>query len=450
MISGAGGPTPADAAASPPGATVADAPGDHARGLGRDLAVLAAGQGAAQLLNMAALVVAARVLGDHWFGVVQVAGAVGAYALLTAEWGLFSLGVRDLARLAPGDAAGARALVARRRGQMLLLAVAVGALGWAVLPRLAVARLDPRIFLLYLAAVLPQALMTDWVALGLRRPAWAASARTVRSLVAALLVGLLLIGSERVLGMPPQLWVPTAWLLGFAAGDAVAAVGAARLAVGVFATRLPRPAELKTDLAAGAPIAGANLVRRVLYNIDLVLLGLLATPSEAGRYAAAAKLAFVLVTFTESSLGAALPRLAALRRDAGPAGYRRAVRRVALRVGLVLAPVAAAGALLGGPLVRLLYGEGFAGTGRIFAVLCAGYACLALALVLHESLVADDRQAEGLPPLLIGAALAAAATALLAHGRGAEGAAWGMATAHATYLLLVGLRALKSPRRAAA
>ncbi|MBK9305311.1 MAG: oligosaccharide flippase family protein [bacterium] len=416
-------------------------------GLWRDLGVLAAGQGAAQLLNLAALVVLARALGGHWFGVLQVAAATSAYVLLAAEAGLFTLGVRDLARLDPRDHAGARDLVARRAGLLLLLALAAGLLGSALLPWFGAPRQDPRLLWLYLAGVLPQALMADWVVLGLGRPAWAAAARTVRSLVAALLVLLVFGRTGEGAGAGLRLWGPLSYLAGFFAGNLVAAAGAARALGARVGRRGPTRAAARGDLAAAAPLGAANLMRRVLFNIDLVVLGLLATPAEAGRYAAASRLAFVLVTVTESSLGAVLPRLAGLhRRD--PAGYRRGLRRVAARVVPGLAALAAAGVLFGGPLVRRLFGEAFAGSAAVFAVLVVGYAALALALLLHESLVAEDRQAAGLPPLAAGAALAAAGAAVAAPLGGAAGVAWAMAAAHLIYAAWLAALAL-APRPAA-
>lgn len=410
-------------------------------GLWRDLGVLSAGQGAAQLLNLAALVVVARALGGHWFGVLQVAAATSAYVLLAAEAGLFTLGVRDLARLDPRDHAGARDLVARRVGGLLLLALAAGLLGAALLPWFGAPRLDPRLLWLYLAGVLPQALMADWVVLGLGRPAWAAAARTVRSLVAALLVLLIFGGLDEGAGGGLRLWAPLSYLAGFFAGNLVAAAGATRALGARPGRRRPSRPVLRGDLAAAVPIGAANLLRRVLFNIDLVVLGLLATPVEAGRYAAASRLAFVLVTVTESSLGAVLPRLAKLHRRGLP-DYRRGVRRAAAVAGLALATLAAAGALFGGPLVRRLFGEAFAGSASVFTVLVVGYAALALALLLHESLVAEDRQSAGLPPLAAGAALAAVGAAIAAPLGGAVGVAWAMAVSHLAYAAWLGAMTL--------
>ncbi len=414
-------------------------------GFWRDLGVLAAGQGAAQLLNLAALVLVARALGGHWFGVVQVAAAVSAYVLLAAEAGLFTLGVRDLARLAPLEHDRARDLVARRTGLLLLLALVLVLPACALLPWFGAPRQDPRLLWLYLAGVLPQALMADWVVLGLGRPAWAAAARTARSLATALLVLLLFgrVGAGEGAGL--RLWAPLAYLAGFFAGNLVAAAGAARALGARPRWQRPTLTGSRDDLAAATPIGAANLLRRVLFNVDLVVLGLLAAPVEAGRYAAASRLAFVLVTVTESSLGAVLPRLVRLRRLGLPA-YRRGVRRAAARAALALGVLAAAGVLLGGSLVRWLFGREFAGSATVFAVLVVGYAALSLALLLHESLVAEDRQAAGLPPLAVGAVLAAAAAAVAAPLGGAAAVAWAMAAAHLVYAAWLAALALV-PRR---
>ena len=58
-----------------------------------NLSLLSAAQVVAQVLNLISLIFLARYLGDYWFGVVQVGVAVSAYALITAEWGLNSLGI---------------------------------------------------------------------------------------------------------------------------------------------------------------------------------------------------------------------------------------------------------------------------------------------------------------------------------------------------------------------
>ena len=63
------------------------------------LGIMTIGQVAAQLLNLAALIFIARQLGDHNFGLLQVNVAMLGYAMVIAEWGLFSLGTRTIARL---------------------------------------------------------------------------------------------------------------------------------------------------------------------------------------------------------------------------------------------------------------------------------------------------------------------------------------------------------------
>ena len=61
--------------------------------------MLTAAQVATMLLNLAALVYSRNVLGAYWFGALQFGVAFSAYALVIAEWGLATLGVREVSRL---------------------------------------------------------------------------------------------------------------------------------------------------------------------------------------------------------------------------------------------------------------------------------------------------------------------------------------------------------------
>ena len=161
------------------------------RALLRDIGVLTVAQVGAQLLNVVALVVIARQVGDHWFGVLQLGVAVSMYALIAAEWGLFSLGVRAVSRLS--GAAAVRDYVRGHAGLMHLLAFAVLAAGLLLTPLLPFFASDPVVFVLYLASVLPQAGMLAWVGIGLERMTWVGATKTARALFYALFVLLLLV-----------------------------------------------------------------------------------------------------------------------------------------------------------------------------------------------------------------------------------------------------------------
>lgn len=400
-------------------------------GMLRNLGILTGAQVATQLLNVVALVYLARRLGAHWFGVLQVGVAVMAYVLIVAEWGLFSGGVRAVSRLdRPADV---RLYARRHVGLLGALAGIVLAGGLLILPRLPFFREDPWIFRLYLLAVVPQAMMLDWVGVGLERMTWPALAKVVRSLVYAGTVLLLAAPLHGVLGWPDRRWVPAILLLSFSAGNLVMALPLARWLGGPIWPAFGGLADWRARLVAVAPLGGAIVVMRILLNADIVALGLLARPDVAGGYAAAAKIVFVLVTAVEVLWNALLPRLSRLWRES-PDRFRA---RLALYLGLVLAlfaPAAAGGAALGGPFVRALYGAQYPDAGLVFRLLSVSYVLLAIGQFFGNALVASDRQRAAFPPVAAGAVVAIALAALLIPRAGAAGAAVAMLTAHLTLM----------------
>lgn len=404
-----------------------------AGGLLRDVGVLTGAQIVAQLLNVAALVYVARLVGDHWFGVIQLGSTFSMYALIAAEWGMFSLGVRSVARLARDDGGLLRDYVRRQVGLMHVLAGAVFLIAMAVLPAFPFYGEDRWVFLLYLAMVFPQAGMLQWVGIGLERMTWVGVAKTTRSLVYALLTLLLLQAIADRTGWPAHRWVPVFALIAFYADNAVMAVPVFRWLGGAF---LPRPGRLPQAggmLRETSAIGGGNLVRRVLLHVDIIMLGVLAAPAAAGAYAAAAKLVFVLVMVVELVLTAMLPRLSRLWVADVPA-FRRQYSIWLGTLTALLLPAALGGALLGDPLIALIYGDRFAGAGAVFGVLSVSYVLLCLGMFCGNGLIASDRQRDYLPPLVFSAAVAVAGNIVLVPRWGMAGSAAAMLAAHATVM----------------
>lgn len=407
-------------------------------GLLQNLGFLTLGQAASQLLNLAVLVLLAEWLGPGDFGIVQVGVTVMAYALILSEWGLMSLGVRDVARL---DSAPA---VQRYAGELtwLLAVQAAGVLllGWLLLPRLPLAEQDAWVFRLYLLAVVPQIFHFAWLATGLERMAWVGGARILLSLFYAGLVLSIVPAVADQAGPAARRWVPACYVGAFALSNLVLLLPVRRWLGGAPRPRLPSAEVMRRRWRDTAPIGASLLILRVVLNVDLLLLGLLAAPEAAGRYAAASRIAFLLVVAIEVLWGALLPRLSRLAARS-LAAYREELNRV---LGLVLAgvlPVALGGALLGPGLVAALLDERYAATGDVLRILSVSYALLAVGTYLGRSLLAEDRQDEQFAPLT-GAALVAIGAAVWAIPRHGEvGAAWAMLAAHA--LLAVWLLALQ-------
>jgi len=406
------------------------------RAVVRNIGVLGVAQAATMLLNLVALVVIARTVGEAWFGVLQWGVAFSAYALIVAEWGLATLAVREISRLDSPDAV--HRYAATHQGLLVGLGAAVLLLGAAVLPLFAIARDDPVIALVYLATVVPFALSLDWVGIGLERLGTVSAVKTLRSLLYAAAVLGLLGAVDGLAGWPAARWVPVffwgAWLL-------AAAAMAARVRQWLGRWVWPRPgpaAEWRRRLRATAPIGAGAVTLRVLLNVDVVLLGMLAAPAVVGNYAAAAKVVFVLTIAVEVVWKALLPRLSRAWHES-PARCRQ---RFSLYLGLVLLallPVAVGGAVLGEPLMALLYGDRFPGAGLVCRILSVSYVALAVGQFLGNGLIATDRQQRVFPPLAVAAAVAVVAVLALVPSGGGPAAALGMLAAHLTLLVLSGL-----------
>ncbi len=406
------------------------------RGILQNLGILGFGQVAAQLLNVWALVFLAGFLGQHWFGVVQIGVAFMAYALITAEWGLFNLGIRETSRLDTPQEIFAYAR--EHTGMMLLQAVAVFGVGLLVLPLLPFTREDPVVFTLYLAAVLPQPFMQSWLAVGLERMGWVGTTKTARSLFYALAVLLILPRLAPEAGRHGARIVPAVFLGTMILGNLVIMTPVARWFGRPVLPHLPARAEMLRRWREAGPIGGGTVILRVLLNIDLILLGILADPEAAGAYAAAARIIFLVVVAVEVLWAALLPRLSRLwSRDRE--AFVRAFNLYLGGVCVLLVPVAVGGVLVGGDLIALLYRGGYGESGPIFRVLSVSYAMLAVGTFMGNALLAQDRQHRYLRPLVIAAVVAIAGNLLLVPRLGAVGAAWGMLASHAVLLVQVAL-----------
>ena len=403
----------------------------------RDVGVLIAGQGLTQLLNLTALAVVARSLGVAQFGLVQVAIVISGYAMVSAEAGLFTLGVRDLARCQ--DRAARRRLVDERLGLLLALAAAAVVVCGLLLLASPWRTDDPVLLGIYLLAVIPQAVMLDWAALGLGATLGAGAARVSRAAVYTLLVATVWTASDGWLGQPARRWLGVVFLLSLAGGNLVAwLVVRSRLARSPRGVS-PRRGPWRGILSASVPVGVANIIRRVLYGADLLMLGLLATSTAVGCYAAAAKFGFVLVVGVEVALGALLPRLS-LAWSRGRGEFARVLRRQFLALTAVLATTAVIGLRLGPALLDRVFGSTYHGSGEILVLLMIAYPLLGVGLFLHEAQIAANRQRGALIPLAVAAGAVVAGGFVLIPAQGAAGAAKAMILAHGIYAVSGGVR----------
>ena len=392
------------------------------------LSILGLGQAATQLLNFAALVVVARVLGREDFGLIQIGVTISAYALLAADAGLLSLGVRDVARL--DDADRLRAYVQSQLGLLLVLALAVLGLGLILLPLTPFQAQDPWLFVLYLAFVLPQAGLLEWVTAGRQRLGWTSVYWVGRSAIYALLIFLFL---PRLAETTPhaRIFVPAFYLVAFVGIDLVL-LGPARGLLGGW----PRPRlgpwpQWRHRLREAVPFGAALLGMRWVLTMDVFLLGWLSDAGTVGAYAAAVRLLQVLLLGSQVIGRVLLPRVAR-RWVEDPAGARVDLERALGLLLPVAVLVAVGGWALGPEVVTAIYTAEYADAGRYLRWLAAAHALLATALVLGDALIAVGRQEKWLPRVTTVGVVALGAQLYWIPRAGATAAAICMAAAGAT------------------
>lgn len=395
---------------------------------------LTVGYALAQLLNLWALVFLAGHLGSHWFGVVQLGVTFMAYALIIGDWGMTYLGIREVSRLDEGPAI---LLYARRHvGLIAVQALVVTAVLWFAIPHLRFTAGDPWVFRLYLGTVLLQVGTFAWILVGLERMTMVGAGRIAQSALYALgvlvLLGPLAAGEREAAAR----WVPAMFLGATVGSNLLLAITVRRRLGGTVWPTLPPPREAVRRWRETAPLGANVVVGRVLLNLDLLVLGMLAAPEASGHYAAAARIVFITVVAVEILWSALLPRLSRLAKE-DPQEFRRSFNLYLGGVLAILLPAAVGGALLGVPFVELLYRGEYPEAGGIFRILAVSYVLLAVGTFFGYALVAADRQREYLAPLGVSAVVAVVAVVFFWRAQGTIGAAWGMLTAHGLLLAIL-------------
>nr|MEE4268136.1 oligosaccharide flippase family protein [Candidatus Krumholzibacteria bacterium] len=404
------------------------------KGILHNLSILTMGQIVSQLANVAALVFLAGTLGPHWFGVVQIGVAAMGYALISAEWGMMALGIREVSRL--DDPREIYIYATRHCGILAIQAAVVLAVGLVALPFLSFTAHDPWIFVFYLLTVVPQVYTQGWVAVGLERMTWVGLSRITRSLLYVLGIFLALPLLARHTSWEAARWVPVIFLTATGLSNLVVNVPLSRWFGRFIHPHWPTWSECRRRWKQSSAIGANSMVLRILFNIDIIILGTLASPEIAGNYAAAAKIVFFLVVAMDVLWGALLPRLSRMA-TVSRESFRLTFNLFFGTVSTILAAIALGGWLVGPELVAFLYQDKFPEAGGVFQVLAISYPLLALSTFLGNTLLAQDRQRWYLLPLIVSSLAAVIGVRLLTPEHGGLGASWGMLMAHGLLFLIL-------------
>lgn len=182
------------------------------------------------------------------------------------------------------------------------------------------------------------------------------------------------------------------------------------------------------------PILIQSIFFAVWYSADLLVVGRLESPAATGTYAAAKALALGLILAPGALATILLPQVARLSATA-VRGY--VIRALAVGCAITL-PLALSVALLGRPLIRLLFGDKYAGAPGPLLVLSIGMAAYGLYSVLASLWVGLGRPVIDMAATGAGMVCTVVLAFLLIPVYGLVGAAIAFSTGSALKLVVIG------------
>ena len=328
--------------------------------------------GFSTLLLAVLLVIAGRLLGEEEYGKFSFALALVMIFETVIDFGLKEITTREVAR----DRRAAQALVSQTFGLKLALA-AVASVGLLVAANLL--RPEPEVrlvcYVLGVSSILRSYLLTlRYTLQGIERFGLDGIVVGVDRLL-LLVIGVgALVGGFGVIGLAVAFVGARVISLSVACALALARIGPFRPAFdGARWLELQRRA-----LPFGAFVAVLYLYSYA----DTVMLGVIRGDEETGLYNAAYRVYEGLANVGHVLQTVLIPRLSRYSATSRT-GHARLARRGLLAGGLLALPTAAAGYVLAGPAVILLFGQDYGTAGGVLQLLAAGLIVVFPLCVLH-------------------------------------------------------------------
>jgi O-antigen/teichoic acid export membrane protein len=338
---------------------------------------LGVGEAFARIVAFAATVYVARRLGADTYGIVVLATTVMVYVGRLADCGVDLLGVRDVAH-EPAQLPG---LVPRYLGARLFLsvplAIVTAGVGWLVFTPA-----EGAVLMLYASTLLPIALGTRWVHIGLGRPGVVSIARGATEGLAALLIVALVHTPDDVGRVP----------LAVLAGETLGAVLLFRaLPNATVLLRLVLRFEVVASLYRRSwPLVLHALLGLLIMNSDFFVLRLYNDSATVGHYAAAYALVSFFINLGHSYQMSLLPVVTRMAGD--PAQQARLCQTASAQVLTITFPLALGGCLLADRLLPAVFGTGYLSSVSVLQVLIWSIPVAVTRNVVQSLLIARGRQ----------------------------------------------------------
>lgn len=389
---------------------------------------LTAGNTAARLAGLAAVIYLARILGPADFGKINFAFSIIGYFALLSHFGLNTVGTREIAQNS--------LKINYYVNNVLSLKILLGFLSLAALTLFALLMPKPediRLLVLFYGVTIftTNVLPFDWVVQGYERMEHQAAAAVLQAAAYLSLLFLFVKDKGDLLIIP--------WVLFTAQTVSVIYLLAAYRTIS-------GKQSLKLDLSMARalfrqalPIGLSGLATVVVLNAGITLLGFMKPQSEVGLFAAAHKIAWVFVEIMIAYVVAVFPAIA--REYTQKSGRLERLFDMSFRLAAgILVPAAFGALVVGKNLTQAVYGKEFEGASAILGAMMF-YPLLVFANnMFFHSLWAAHRQKVVFVIGTIQALLTVALCVLLIPGYGAMGAAAAMLGAGLTAAALYHLQ----------
>ncbi len=314
----------------------------------RNFFALASGEALSRVFAFGATIYLARLLGADGYGIIAFALAINLYFIKIAEFALEWVGTEEIAKTSPDPIPKLTSAILSARLIITFVLMFVAAIAiWLILP-------DPErfILLLYLLVLVPTAINTKWVYIGMEDSRPVGLSRIAGEALALAII-LSLVHSKG------DLWVaPVAQ----ASGEiCVAFMLIIILWKRSFKLSFYWDLSIVTPVLKKAfPLVSHMLVGLFIYNSDLIFLRYFHTNESVGLYS----VAYVLISFI-TNLGitygmSLMPAFARLEK--GSTEERSFYQTILAQVFTVSIPIAVGGYFLAENIINFAFGEGYNGS----------------------------------------------------------------------------------------
>lgn len=362
----------------------------------------------------------ARKVGPDGFGAIGFAAAICGYLSIAVSAGFNDVGAREVARR-PEDAA---MLAASASLMRLMLAVAAFIVLAILVPFLDEPATVQWVVLLTGLSFFSLALDGAWVFKGLERNVLVGISLVVAQAIYVIAV-------VAAVGRPADvIRVPVARF----AGDMVAAIllGWSICRLGRLRVHLGLAWHL---LKSCGFLTFSRLLRALIFTFDLVVITTVLGTRQAGYYAAAYSICYLLLAVAASTSVSFLPLLARSGEQGAEALGEAAGRAVELAAAIG-APLVAGGAVLAGPILTLVFGSEYIQGGAALSILLGSIGCIFLWGTVHNVVLVRNRTGAETWTIALAATMNVVLNLLLVRRFGLTAAAGATLAAEAVILLL--------------